>query len=297
MNVTKILVSKIVPDANQPRKYFDEAKMGTLKASIKVRGIKQPLVLETRKDGTFLIIEGERRFRVAKELGMKEVPALLEPEQNEVQRLIEQFHLQEQHEGWSSVEKAVAISRLAESMNASYEEIGKLIGINNTQVGDYMAFSKIIDKKNFERSRVTLRTARNITRIRNYAEKISTDSEIEFDRNDAKKLEGALLKRIGDEGTGETMSMFRKVQASFKQSPAIIKKFIEDDTLTVDKMFKDSKGRGALQLSSIMSNASWLAMNIDHFLKEKTVKVSDENVKMAKRGLEALKKFINEFDR
>ena len=76
MEVQKISVDKIIPNRFQPRKNFDEEALQELADSIRQHGIIQPLVL--RKLGeNYEIIAGERRYKAALKLSMKEVPAIV----------------------------------------------------------------------------------------------------------------------------------------------------------------------------------------------------------------------------
>lgn len=295
MNIVNISISKIYADENQPRKYFDEARMGTLKASIKARGIRNPLVLEIQNDGRYMIVDGERRWRTAKALGLKEVPALLEPAQNEIQRLIEQFHVQEQHEGWTSVEKAIAVTKLSESLNSPIEEIGKLLAIPESQLRTYLSFGKIIDKNNFERSRISMRHAAKINGLRSTIKRIYATNQIDFDKDLGKKIENAIYTRVSN-GEEINTNFFTRISDSVRQKPEILTEFIEDDSLTVDKMFQKSKARGALIIRRIRNNTNWLESDLDSFMKDPSVKIEKETIQALKRCLEKTQIFINRFE-
>lgn len=295
MNVTKITVNKIIPDENQPRKYFDAAKLGMLKNSIKTHGIKEPLTLELQKDGTYLIQNGERRFRAAKELGMKDVPAIIVPATNAAQRLIEQFHIQELHEGWSTVEKAVATLNLSELLKTSLEETAKILAMPESALRTLAAFAKIIDKKSFERSNMPIRHASALNGTISVVRKIAQDADIEFDRTTAKAFENAVYIRVKN-GEEINTNFFSKIKDSFKQNPKLITEFIEDDSLTVDKLFTKSKARGSVYLRKMLSNAAWLASDIDSFFKDPSVKVNKETFAQLKRAQEKIKEFLNKFE-
>lgn len=64
------------PGLAQPRRYFDQQKMQELVASIKERGILQPLLVRPTDTG-YEIVAGERRWRAAKEAGLRDVPVLI----------------------------------------------------------------------------------------------------------------------------------------------------------------------------------------------------------------------------
>lgn len=68
----------IDPDPDQPRKHFDRDELDRLKGSIQAEGILQPLLLIPKEDGRFQINAGERRWRAATELGLPEVPAIVQ---------------------------------------------------------------------------------------------------------------------------------------------------------------------------------------------------------------------------
>jgi ParB family chromosome partitioning protein len=75
-SINTISINLIKPNNEQPRKNFDEEKIGYLAQSIKEHGIIQPLVL--KKEGNlYTIVAGERRWRAAKLVGIKKIPAVV----------------------------------------------------------------------------------------------------------------------------------------------------------------------------------------------------------------------------
>ncbi|MBD2535548.1 ParB/RepB/Spo0J family partition protein [Nostoc flagelliforme FACHB-838] len=70
-------IDKIVCNPEQVRRYFDIDKLATLTASIKEVGVQSPLWLRPERDGKYLLIAGERRYRAARNAGLIEVPALI----------------------------------------------------------------------------------------------------------------------------------------------------------------------------------------------------------------------------
>ena len=70
----EIAVGQIVPNPFQPRKYFDEAEIADLVASIKSEGLLQPIVVR-EVDGKYELIAGERRYRAIKKLKRAKIPA------------------------------------------------------------------------------------------------------------------------------------------------------------------------------------------------------------------------------
>src|SRR5690554_1064308 len=74
--VHTIAIEEILPDKTQPRRRFDEARIEELAASIRAKGVIQPILV--RRDGEqFRIVAGERRWRASQRAGLKFVPALV----------------------------------------------------------------------------------------------------------------------------------------------------------------------------------------------------------------------------
>jgi ParB family transcriptional regulator, chromosome partitioning protein len=85
METIKIKIGEIKPDKNQPRKKtgFGKEELEELSNSIKQVGMVVPILIQ--KDG--MIIDGERRWRAAKLIGLKEVPVIYDNNLTDVQRL------------------------------------------------------------------------------------------------------------------------------------------------------------------------------------------------------------------
>jgi len=127
-----ISMNLIKANEEQPRKNFDEEKILQLSESIKEHGVVQPIVL--KKDGnTYTIVAGERRWRAAKSLALKEIPAvvmdLTEKQVLEIS-LIENI----QREDLNPIEEAIAYKRLLNEFNLTQEELGKRIGKSRVTV-------------------------------------------------------------------------------------------------------------------------------------------------------------------
>ena len=76
-SINEVELSKIVANPNQPRRNFDQEALDELADSIREHGVISPITLRKNDDGTYMIIAGERRFRAAKEAGLKEVPVII----------------------------------------------------------------------------------------------------------------------------------------------------------------------------------------------------------------------------
>lgn len=125
--VTRIQLSQIQQNPHQPRKYFDEKKLGELTASIKEKGVITPITV--RADGEkYTLIAGERRMRACKMANLEEIPAYVievtgEAEMMEV-ALIENI----QRENLNPLEESEAYAVLQGQFNLSQSDIATAVG-------------------------------------------------------------------------------------------------------------------------------------------------------------------------
>ncbi len=122
----EVSVYDIDTNPDQPRKTFDEEKLKELAGSIRTHGIVQPLILY-RQGNRYTIVAGERRYRAARQAGLKTVPAIItDKEEHELQEvsLIENL----QREDLNPVEEAAAIRFLMVQHNLTQEEVSGRIG-------------------------------------------------------------------------------------------------------------------------------------------------------------------------
>ncbi|GAG56761.1 unnamed protein product [marine sediment metagenome] len=80
--VIEMDIESLIPNLFQPRKDFNKEKMEELKGSIKKHGIIQPIVVRKMANG-YEIVAGERRLKAAKEIGLKNIPAIIKSFNNE----------------------------------------------------------------------------------------------------------------------------------------------------------------------------------------------------------------------
>ncbi|MDO4961019.1 MAG: ParB/RepB/Spo0J family partition protein [Eubacteriales bacterium] len=140
---SKIKISLIEPNSDQPRKNFDEKSLNELAESIKEHGVIQPILV--RQNGQmFKIIVGERRWRAARLAGLKEIPAIVKDfddrETAEV-ALIENI----QREDLSSVEEAKAFRSLIEDYGLTQEELATRVSKNRTTITNSLRLLQLDD--------------------------------------------------------------------------------------------------------------------------------------------------------
>ena len=160
-------LEKIVPNRNQPRKHFAVSEMESLKTSIEAIGIKEPILIHvTDKKGNAIIVDGERRFRVAKELGFGTIPAFLDNSQDSdlfQTSVVANFC----REDMTEIEVANALKALIMKYKYTHKEVAGLVGKSLPWVYNMLKFLKLeprVAKQLLERE-ITPNTALLVARF------------------------------------------------------------------------------------------------------------------------------------
>lgn len=250
-----VKLSLIDPDPIQPRKTFDANKLGDLAASIRKHGILNPLIIEEAKGGRYILVDGERRYRAAKQVRLSEVPAVVNPAQTPTERLIQQFHLQEQHQGWSATEKAVAVAGLAKHMGYTIEQMAETLNLPRRTISDYVSFSSLIDKAAFSKNEVPIGYAKRIVGLRNYIKTLYMKQDKEFTQEMQKAFEQSVISRfkIGDI---TTQYDFAKLRDAFTSDYKAVEKFIKDTKVSTDSLFIGTNAKAASHARMLQYNAN-----------------------------------------
>lgn len=142
--VSKVKITKVEPNREQPRKKFDEDALLELSESIKQFGLLQPILVQDRKD-YYEIIAGERRWRAAKLAGLKEVPVIIK---NLTEQEIVEISLIEniQREDLNPIEEAQAYKRLLNEFNLKQDEVAERVSKSRTAVTNSMRLLKLSDE-------------------------------------------------------------------------------------------------------------------------------------------------------
>ncbi|NWF51860.1 MAG: ParB/RepB/Spo0J family partition protein [Nitrospirae bacterium] len=135
-------INRIFPGENQPRKAFRDESLKELAASIKERGVLQPVIVSRVGDGTFRLVTGERRWRAAALAGLKKIPALIRDVASKDSleiALIENI----QREDLNPIETAEAFKRLISDFNLTQEEISDKVGKDRATIANYLRLLKL----------------------------------------------------------------------------------------------------------------------------------------------------------
>ena len=137
-----ILIEQINPNPNQPRKYFDPEALEELTQSIKKNGVLQPVIITADEHQEIHLVAGERRYRSAKDAGLKSIPAIYKDSHSDEIALIENI----QREDLKPVEEAEALGRLMDKHNYTQEQLSDVVGKGRSTISETLSLNKLPDE-------------------------------------------------------------------------------------------------------------------------------------------------------
>ena len=144
-NANEILdlnIKTIVPNEYQPRKVFNDTALKELVASIKEKGVIQPVIVRKSSNNSYELIAGERRWRAAAMAGLSTLPAIVKdaaPAEALELALIENI----QREDLNPLETAEAFQRLIVDFKMTHEDMSKKVGKDRATVTNYLRILKL----------------------------------------------------------------------------------------------------------------------------------------------------------
>ncbi len=179
--MSTVQLMKIKPDSGQPRKHFDETKLQELAASMATDGLLSPILVRPEGD-KLIIVHGERRYRAARLLGWKEIPAIIEDMSSEraaILSLVENI----QRRDLLPIEEARAFQRVMETQGLTHDELARAIGKSRSYVTQKMRLLKLPPHLSYflDRGLLSEGHMRQILRLKNFypdgkKEKVSPDT-------------------------------------------------------------------------------------------------------------------------
>lgn len=148
-----ISITNLKPGIYQPRKDISLEALEELSASIESQGIIQPIVVRQVEGDSYEIIAGERRWRAAKRVGLKQVPCIVKNVADNAaiaMALIENI----QREDLNAIEEAQALERLQDEFELTHQQVADVIGKSRTTVTNLLRLNqleesvkKLVEKK------------------------------------------------------------------------------------------------------------------------------------------------------
>ncbi|WP_349409001.1 ParB/RepB/Spo0J family partition protein [Pseudalkalibacillus sp. SCS-8] len=134
--IQEVKIGDIRPNPYQPRKTFDSKAIQELKESIETHGILQPIVVRKSIKG-YEIVVGERRYRAAKECGMKKIPVLVRD--LDEQKMMELALIENlQREDLNPIEEGQAYASLMQELELTQEQLASRLGKSRPHIANHL---------------------------------------------------------------------------------------------------------------------------------------------------------------
>lgn len=196
-------INEIRPNNLQPRKEFDDGAISELAASIKEKGILQPIVVR-QVGGGYEIIAGERRWRAAQRAGITRVPVILK-DASDMEALELALIENLQREDLNPIEEANAYHHLIEEFGLTHEEVSAQIGKDRTTITNQIRLLKLPDeaKRALIEGEITAGHARAILSVETLEERIAILQSIRSQNLSVRKTESLIRKISGTRKTSK----------------------------------------------------------------------------------------------
>jgi len=141
-SINEIAIEAIYANPNQPRTHFDAEALEELATSIREIGIISPITLREIDENNYEIIAGERRYRAAKMIELKKIPAYIKTaadDQVMEMALIENI----QREDLNAIEIALTYNKLMTDYQLTQELLSERVGKKRATIANYLRLLKL----------------------------------------------------------------------------------------------------------------------------------------------------------
>jgi ParB family chromosome partitioning protein len=140
--IQEIDIDKITPNPKQPRTVFDADELAQLAASIRTRGLRQPIQVQQGADG-YILVAGERRLRAHQLIGEKKIKAIIQQSGDEKSLLIDAMVENCQRHNMNPVDEADGYKSLRDEFKMSVRKISNETGVYESRVSTMLKLASL----------------------------------------------------------------------------------------------------------------------------------------------------------
>jgi len=193
--IVYVRIDQLKPSPFQPREDFDSQQLEELAQSIREKGVIQPILVR-RKGEDYEIIAGERRFRAANSLNLKELPIIVKDadDQDSLElSLIENI----QRQGLNPIEEAHAYKYLIDKFNVTQDKISEVLGKARASVTNTLRLLKLPQEiqDEIKKNRISFAHGRALLEVEDDNQQLRLLEKIISNRLSVRELEN-LIKRL-----------------------------------------------------------------------------------------------------
>lgn len=145
--VRVVPIESLKPNPDQPRKTFEQADLDELAASIRDKGVLQPILVRSHpgEDGVWQIIAGERRWRSAQQARLTEVPVIIR-EMDDVEVYEVAIIENVQRADLNPLEEAEALKMLMDRFGRTQDQVAGVVGKSRSHVANTLRLLQLPDR-------------------------------------------------------------------------------------------------------------------------------------------------------
>lgn len=240
--VQEIKVKELRPNPYQPRKNFQPDAIAELQESIKTHGILQPLIVRKSIKG-YEIVVGERRYRAAKEAGLKTVPVVVR-ELSE-QQMMELALLENlQREDLTPIEEAEAYQILMEQLGLTQEQLAKRLGKSRPHIANHIRLLALPEpiRQLISNGELSMGHGRALLGLKNEDKLLAVVEKVRMEQLNVRQLE-KLVNDINDNVSRETKKNKVEKDVFIKERESILR-----ERFGTSVSIKKSKKKGKIEI-------------------------------------------------
>ena len=260
VQVLPVPLSKIVPNPYQPRKEFESEALSELADSIRQYGVLQPLLVAPGKDGTYILIAGERRLRASIMAGLGTVPVIVSEyttQQIAEIALIENLQRKDLH----YLEEAEGYEKLVNTFHLTQESMAIRVGKKQSTIANKLRLLRLpVSVRNkLHDSKLTERHARVLLKLENEETQKAVLQKVLKGNLNVRQTEALVEKTLKENGKLDKkkpriviandvriyLNSIREIMETVKTSgiPASMEQDMDGDDVVVTLRIKNVKKR------------------------------------------------------
>jgi len=239
----EIDIDRIVPNTQQPRKYFNEEALNELADSIRAHGLIQPIIVQPLPDNLFQLIAGERRWRAAQKAGLMKLPAVVRDSTSDASleiALIENL----QREDLNPIEEAQAYEKLIVEFGLTQEEVARRVGKNRVTITNMLRLLRLPPEVQqwISEDRLTTGHAKALLSLSDLSSILDVARKIIQGSYSVRQAE-MLVSRLGKGGTQDATETPEAVDPNVKAAIHAL-----EQALGTKVTIQESHGKGRIEL-------------------------------------------------
>lgn len=274
LEIVDVKLDLIDHNPNQPRRKFEESSLNELAASIRDKGILQPIILRkvvAGESARYIIVAGERRMRASKLAGRTEIPALVvDVGDDEAVELALAENIQRQD--LSIIEEARSLSGLLDRCDGNVENVAIKIQKSVGYVRDRLSLLNLPEfvQNMLDHGEINLSQAKVILEIPEANDQVNAAKLAQMLQLNANQLKGRTQHLKGKEKGGEK----KKRPASFKKlSSSIVGVFDVFDSVDWTKLQLDQRETLLQQIDALVDLLQGCRQDIEKSVPQEKEKV------------------------